>query len=196
MGVREFCHTDLGASQMSAEELDDLALNNGGVVGTLGGTYDVRKNVSQRHGYAFQWIGTRGGGNMGTLILKGTTPYTRQLLLEGRIKDLCKRFGVSKEEAKVITEVRAAYSHEDRVIRAAVETAGCDAWEDYPGEGNGASRWVQVSPLRDSLEGMSIPRVGAVYVIVKALRTGGSNRSFGGGHATTINTPRLVWARQ
>lgn len=76
--------------QMSPSELDRIAINNNGVVGTLtkGGPFRGALPDTPVHGYGFRWVNTRNLPDEGTLILTPKSGQALKCLRSGFVKAL------------------------------------------------------------------------------------------------------------
>jgi hypothetical protein len=122
--MASFYNTDLGLSTSTREDLNRCALERGGVWGAIGYGYAMPGALPRaRHGYTFRWIGRQGMGNSGMLVLKGTTPETRELLHQGVVKELMERFELPYSEADPLAAAvrRTQYGREQAVQEVAVQ---------------------------------------------------------------------------
>lgn len=122
--MSDFYDTDGGFSDATQEELDDIALHNGGIMGSTGFGYAKPKSTTiPNHGYITRVINTQGMGNHGSIVLIGVTPRTRELLRQGEIALNMRTFNIDYvvSEALTVAAVMTKYGHEYGVLKLALE---------------------------------------------------------------------------
>ena len=171
LSSKTFYDTDLGVEDMSEEKLRSIALNRAGEVGSIGYGYARCGDVVNRHGWRFIWIGCKGMGNYGTLVMKPLTPENRELLREGKIRKIMSELGISHAVASVLHDCGKLYRHgyQLKVLKAALDTYENPCWDHYPGMGNGVSSWRDRWSL-DELKELTVPRVDSVHKICLQIR--------------------------
>ena len=167
-------HYHFGAKHMSPEELDWYAVKRAGVLGTMssGSQWDLRQNeIPERHGYRFVWICTGGVGNAGTLVMTGTTPRTRELLRQGKVRYLRRTYGLSFAEAEALVSAQRGlrFAHEDRVLRFVLDNldAYAAAWRAFPTSMQEVKAWRRRWDVPSS--GLSVPRLFTAGTIARRL---------------------------
>jgi hypothetical protein len=156
-------------SRMDDWDLDDVALHQGGVVGSTGVDFAVGGNVTPRHGYEFVWVrGIHDGQNL--LVMRGQIEETRRKLCVGRINQIMRYHGhrVTRQQAKAVASCKGPFIRESAVVKTALESYDNPAWDDYPGLGGGVNHWR--AHVSINLRGLSAPRIQAVYELVLAIR--------------------------
>ena len=163
--------TDLGVEEMSEEELRSIALNRAGEVGSIGYGYARCGHVATRDGWRFIWIGTKGMGNYGSLIMKALTSENKELLREGTVRKIMAELGISHAVASVLHDCGKMYPHgyQIKVLKAALDTYENPCWDSYPGMGNGVNAWRNRWDL-DELEELTVPRIDSVHKICLQIR--------------------------
>lgn len=163
-----------GAKYMAPEELDWHAVRRAGVLGSMtsGSQWDLRENeIPERHGYRFVWICTGGESGAGTLVMTGTTPRTRELIRQGKVRSLQRNYGLSFAEAEALVSAQRGlrFAHEDRVLRFVLDhlRAYAPAWRAFPTSMRDVKawrrRWAVPSP------GLSVPRLFTAGTIARRL---------------------------
>lgn len=161
--------TDLGATNMTVEQLDAIALR-GGKVGEIGYGHATRGKVPDRHGYGFAWIGSRGMGNYGDLVLVARSPRAAEHLRQGKISIWMKDYGLNYQEVDSLYSIARETRHglEPAVLKYCAETRDCwAAWAAAPAmaTNRARARWERDWKMPTSGE-MSIPRWEAVRDIM------------------------------
>jgi hypothetical protein len=165
-----FEKNSFGVENMSQRQLNEIALNKGGVVGSFSYGYDLRDHDLPEaiHGYGCRWIGTQGMGNCGTLVLTAKSAQAAEYLRQGKVKAFMERYDLSYVEADNLYDAtRCSYGLEDDVIRYALENRHNPAWKNFPGVGRGVWNWHYDAKLPET--GLSAPRLEAVDFIVSRL---------------------------
>lgn len=119
--------TDLGFSSMTQAELDRLAVERCGVLGSIGYGYATHDRYSLRDNARFGWrlrvINTRGTGNCGTFVIVPSDGRTRELTRQGWIRLYQERLELSAARANVLSRAARGVgrTHEDDVIAATLD---------------------------------------------------------------------------
>ncbi len=96
----------LSPEERTKDRLDAIADDHGGVIGTLmDGSYGIRGDEWDAHGYRARWVATQGVGNSGSLVLfadKGTPEHKR----------------LSKGQAKRVEQMLAQAGGPEAVLRS------------------------------------------------------------------------------
>lgn len=174
--MSNFYETDKGVSGMTAQELDRIALDRAGVVGSIGYGYAVPGEVGELPGgWTARWVNTQGMGNYGTLVLVPVTDRARAIAREGKIRAF-ERAGLSRSQAVRLYRARARYKFELVGLLADVlnNPGQVRAMLAHPGTygfGSGRSEWLRswgavFGP--DGL-GLSAPREAALAQMVRAV---------------------------
>ena len=167
--------TDKGLSGMSAHELDAIALERGGEVGSIGHGYATRAQVGQlAGGWTAQWIATGGVGNCGTLVLVPQDARTRAIAREGKIRAFLAA-GLTRAQAERLHRAKARYKFELAEVLASVlackgQVRAMLAHPRAYGLGSGRGDWVRAWGAAfgpDGL-GLSAPREAELAVMVAA----------------------------
>jgi hypothetical protein len=165
--MANFVEYTAGVEHMTAAMLDDIALNKGGVVASIGQGYALRGAVPPRHGYGFQWVATHGEGNRGKLVMKGFNAHSAEMLHQGKVIQVRSQTDLSFTEADALIAAANGirYGNELEVLKYATLTryAG-EAWEVYPGVGHGVWDWHSRWDLPETV--LSAPRLSAVRQIL------------------------------
>lgn len=104
--------TTLNTQSMTAAQLDGIALERSGVVGSIAGGTECRGEVGQlAGGWGARWINTQGLINHGTLVLSATDRRTRELSKEGKIREFM-RAGLSRIQAEQLYRADVPYKFE------------------------------------------------------------------------------------
>jgi hypothetical protein len=142
--------TDLGARAMSAQDLDAVAQDRAGAIGSIGYGHACRdhsvEDVELPGGWRARWIDRRGMGNHGTLVLVPTDARTRALLREGKVRAY-QAAGLSRAQAEALHACRASYKMElaPALARVLADPALTGAMVAHPGKcgpGSGRARWL------------------------------------------------------
>lgn len=170
-----FYRTDLNVSKMTEDELNHIALNEGGVVGLIGGGYALpEKEPAPRHGYRFIWINSRGLGNRGTLVIKGTTQVTKEYLRQGAIKKLMQEYNLDYKSADALNTacMGVPRSREQAVLDYVVKTHEYYvAWDYFPWGVTSTKKWLDEWNMPEP--SLTVPRIKAAGRVVKKLRDKG-----------------------
>src|SRR5690606_38645304 len=170
---KTFYETDMGLSRMTAQALDAIALERGGVVGSIGYGYATRGQVGQlAGGWAGNWIATGGMGNCGTLTLVPTDARTRAVAREGKVRAYM-RAGMTRAQAERLHRAKARYKFELEPILASVlackdKTRAMLAHPGSYGPGSGRGDWHRAWGATfgpDGL-GLSAPREAELAAMV------------------------------
>lgn len=168
--MSNFYEVDLGASEATQKDLDEIALFHGGRLGTIGYGYRIRGPLpKERHGYGFLWINTQGMGNHGTVVLTPRSDRAREMLRAGRVLELEKEYNIPHKLALRLEAAQRGvpYSRESRVIKCVLANINSPGWDCYPGSGNGVWRWVNAWCIDPC--GCTAPRLDSVAEIIKRL---------------------------
>lgn len=173
--MTNFYETDKGVSNMTAAELDQIALEKGGVVGSIGYGYAVPGEVGELPGgWSARWVDSRGMGNHGTLILMPVTDRARAIAREGKIRAF-QNAGLSRVQAERLYRARARYKHELAGVLADIldNPAQVRAMLAHPrsyGFGSGRTEWLRSWGAVFGPEGLglSAPREAALAEMVAA----------------------------
>ena len=107
-----FYDTDFGFSTKTKKELDNIALNHNGVLGSTSYSYarpDVDDTV--RHGYRAKTVGTRGMGNCGTVVLLPASREAAEMLHQGHVKSLMDEYQLEYVLADALENARKGLSY-------------------------------------------------------------------------------------
>ena len=142
--MTKFYETD-GVSNMTSQELDEIALEKCGVVDSIGYGYATRGKVGEQNGWSAQWIATGGMGNCGTLVLVPLTPRTRAISREGKIRAFM-RAGLSRVQAERLHHARVQYKFEllnnlAEILHCKGKTLAMLAHPRAYGPGSGRTQW-------------------------------------------------------
>lgn len=169
--MSSFRETDLGASRLSQKELNDIALNKGGVIGGIGYGYATRGQLpTESHGYGFRWINSQGMGNYGTLILVGVSSEAREFLRQGKVARMMRDLNLDYTAADALYSAACGVRRgmEKEVLAYAAQTADCrPAWAHFPGVGKGVGKWLAEWQMPTTK--LSVPRLAAVAEIISHL---------------------------
>ena len=165
-----FIDFDFGISNLTRDELDTIAREKAGVVGSIALGYRLAGELPERlFDYSPRWIATRGLGNHGTLILTPRSRRAADQIRIGRVEALKRDHGIDNGLAVRIEYARRGvqYGRERRVIACLLANLGSPAWQHFPGVGRGVWRWADrwaIDPC-----GCSAPRLEAVAEIHRRL---------------------------
>jgi hypothetical protein len=167
--VAQYYDTDLGASALSKQELDQIALA-GGRIGSIGFGYACAGELpAELHGYGFKWLDTRGMGNHGYLVLTARSQRAAEYLRQGKVGQFMADLGLGYQQADALYSACRGVRHgfEQEVLAYAVETRECrEAWARFPGAGRGVRRWLVEWSMPETA--LSVPRLAAVAEILAA----------------------------
>ena len=141
-----FYETDQGAGEMTAQALDNIALDNGGIIDSIGFGYATRGKIPElQGGWSAQWIATRGMGNCGTLVLVPLTRRTRAISKEGKIRAFM-RAGLSRVQAERLHHAKVQYKFEllnnlAEILHCKGKTLAMLAHPKSYGPGSGRTQW-------------------------------------------------------
>ncbi|MEJ5209365.1 hypothetical protein [Denitratimonas sp. CY0512] len=164
-----------GLGSMSAQELDHIALERGGVVRSIGYGYALTGEVGELPGgWTARWINTQGMGNHGTLVLSPLTARARGVAREGAIRSF-ERAGLTRLQAQRLYRVKARYKHELVGVLADVlvnpgQVLAMLAHPGCYGFGSGRSEWSRAWGAAFGPEGLglSAPREAELAKMVSA----------------------------
>lgn len=166
-----YYETTLGANTLSAAELDRIAVEKAGIIGSHGYSYGTNGAAPLAGGWAAAWIGTRGMGNYGTLVLRPTDRRTSALWREGQIARIMS-FGMSAREAVRVLDARIRHAHETPVLEAVSAMLACDgcvaaarSFDRYDSTRSWCADYADVLP---DMAGLSVPRINAAVAAVLA----------------------------
>ena len=170
-----FYETDKGLSGMTAQELDAIALERGGEVGSIGYGYATRGQIGQlAGGWTAQWIATGGMGNCGTLVLVPQDARTRAIAREGKVRAFM-RAGLTRAQAECLARARVRYKFELAEVLAEVlacegQTRAMLAHPGTYGPGSGRGAWIRAwsAVFGPALLGLSAPREAQLAAMVAA----------------------------
>ena len=170
-----FYETDKGLGRMSAQELDVIALERGGVVGEIGHGYATRGQIGQlAGGWTAQWVATRGTGNCGTLVLVAQDARTRAIAREGKVRAFM-RAGLTRSQAECLQRAKARYKFElagtlASILAFAGQTRAMLAHPRAYGPGSGRGQWLRAWGAAFGPEGLglSAPREAELAAMVAA----------------------------
>jgi len=169
--MSQFYDTTMGAESMTAQQLDTIAVERNGQIGSHGYGYDTNGSAALNGGWATRWIGTQGMGNYGTLVLVPTDARTRAIWRAGKV-DYAMGFGLSRMEADRVLDARIQYAMEPAVLAAVGDMLACDgciaacrSFGRYESTRRWASDYAEVLP---SFAGLSVPRTNAAVAAVLA----------------------------
>jgi hypothetical protein len=172
-----FYDVDADLSAVPVEELDRIAIENGGVVRSIGYGYACRGQVVPSEEWSGRWINRQGMGNHGTLILIPRTTRSRAVWRKGQIR-YYEGFGIPYYYASRMVDIRIPYSHEQGVLDALKEILESpvltSVMRRHPatyGSGSGRSEWRYAygDVLPDSILHLSAPREASLAQIVQRL---------------------------
>lgn len=119
---------DFSVSKISTSRLDDIAVNEAGIVGVLeaGSGYVRKENLPERlsGGWGVKWIATGNRPDAGKLVLYPRNERTRALFCEGQSK-VFMAAGLSQAHASALAASRARFKHE--LIEDLVDVLKSDA---------------------------------------------------------------------
>jgi len=170
-----FYATDKGLGGMSAWDLDAIALERGGEVGSIGYGYATRGQIGQlAGGWTARWIATGGAGNCGTLVLVPQDNRTRAIAREGRVRAYM-RAGLTRVQAERLHHAKARYKVELAGVLASVlacpgQTRAMRAHPGAYGPGSGRSEWLRAwsAVFGAAGLGLSAPREAELATMVGA----------------------------
>lgn len=168
--MKEFYDYDFGISNLTRDELDAIAREKAGVVGSIALGYRLAGEIPERvFDYSPRWIATDGMGNHGTLILAPRSRRAAEQLRIGFVEALKRDHGIDHGLASRIEHARQSvkYGRERRVIDCLLANLDSPAWRHFPGVGRGVWRWADrwaIDPC-----GCSAPRLEAVSEIHRRL---------------------------
>lgn len=187
-----FYETDLGVSSMTAQELDAIALERGGRVGSIGYGFATRGQVGRlAGGWTAGWVGTKGMGNHGTLVLIPTDARTRAVAREGKIRAYM-RAGLTRAQAERLHRAKVRYKSElagvlARVLACKGQTIAMLKHPGTYGPGSGRGDWWRAWGAAFGPEGLglSAPREAELAKMVAACAPPSLSRSISSSTATT-----------
>lgn len=166
-----FYDTTMGAESMTASQLDAIAVERNGLVGSHGFGYATNGSAPLAGGWTSRWIATGGMGNYGDLVLIPTDARTRAIWREGKIR-FAMGFGLSHREAERILDARIRHAGEPAVLAVIgqmLACAGCVAaarsFDRYSSTRAWAADYAAVLP---DFAGLSVPRTNAAVAAVLA----------------------------
>lgn len=173
----QFHDTTLGAEAMTSDQLDSIALERAGVVGSIAYGSSCCGEVGQlAGGWSARWINTQGMGNHGTLVLVATNRRTRALSKEGKIREFMAA-GLARLEAELLYRANAPYKFELVGLLASVlgNKGQVQAMLNHPcsyGASSGRGEWQRAWGGVFGPEGLGIsaPREAALAEMVKAVK--------------------------
>lgn len=129
-------YEDFGVRAMSQDELDDLALTQNSVIGTLTpemGKSRLPMDEVEVGDWKFQWINTRGRHDRGMLILKPTNARTKTIAVQARTQYIKRAWGVSHQEASLLVRAMKGvrYVSEESVLSLVVRSRHDTWWQTY-----------------------------------------------------------------
>lgn len=174
--MTKFYETDKGVSNMTAQELDAIALKRGGIVGSIGYGYAVPGEVGELPGgWSAQWINTQGMGNYGTLVLVPLTARARAIAREGKVRAF-QHAGLSRVQAERLYRANVRYKFELVGLLADLldHPAQVQAMLAHPGSygfGSGRAAWLRSWGAVFGPEGLGLtaPREAALAQMVRAV---------------------------
>jgi len=173
--MNKFYETDKNVGQMTIQELDAIALERNGVVGSIGYGYAARGQIGQLvGGWTARWIATGGMGNCGTLILVPQDARTRATAREGKIRAFV-RAGLTRAQAECLHRAKARYKFELASVLASIlackgQTRAMLAHPGTYGSGSGRGDWTRAWGATFGPEGLglSAPREAELAAMVAA----------------------------
>lgn len=158
---------EINAGNLTIEECDKIALEDGGVVKSTGYSYAIPKGGDINEEYSSKVTNTRGMGNHGKIILVGKTPRSRRMIRLGKIKILEDQ-GISRRVASMC--VVCYYGMEIGVAKLAQEL--CDKWSYLPKRDwfrghNDFDDWCNPSDCN-----LTFPRKQAAFAIAEKINNG------------------------
>jgi hypothetical protein len=103
---------DFGYHGLAPSGLDQIALEQGGVLGTLRDESESRdrdNRLPEKGGWEAVWVGARGQRWM--LVLKPTSPRTRSIMKKGLLS-FWQSLGLSPKDSSTIYDLRCSFKHE------------------------------------------------------------------------------------
>lgn len=173
--MNTFYETDLNLNKITAQELDAIALERGGEVGSIGYGYATRGQIGQlAGGWTAQWIATGGMGNCGTLVLVPQDARTRAIAREGKVRYFM-RAGLSRAQAECLHRAKARYKFELAGTLASVlackgQTRAMLAHPGTYGPDSGRGNWLRAWGAAFGQEGLALsaPREAELAAMVAA----------------------------
>jgi hypothetical protein len=171
-----YYETDMGAGAMTTQQLDRIALEHNGRLGSHGYGYGCNKVISAlAGGWSARWIATRGMGNYGDLVLQPGDRRTRALWREGKVRHAM-GYGLSRCEAERLLNAYIRHALEEQVMAPLGEILADQgmvaAWCRHPGYGPDAGRadwWRAYGNLAPEMaRHLSAPREHALACAVRA----------------------------
>lgn len=167
----QFKPTTLSVSDItSKQDLDNIALLQAGVVGSIGYGAQTHGSIKDAHGYGFRWVNRKGMGNHGMLVLIAKNAEAANNLRLGRVAKIMADHGVSSTTAVALFDAAKGvkYGMEDSVIAYAIATQDrMPSWRFFPGLGKGVWRWMAEFDMPAS--DLSAQRLAAVAEILNNL---------------------------
>ena len=133
---------------MDKEQLDEIALYQGGLVGGVGVSfYSGVPLPGPRFGYELSWIyGTVGG--RAKMVLRSTNEETYKILKEGKVRRWIDKYKLSREDAESLYEAsHVEHGKESRVLECVITTHFFKGWAFYPGLNGNILTWIKANSM-------------------------------------------------
>lgn len=165
--------TDLGVSRMSNMDLENIALNNAGIIGTIDNKYRHPQSIPYRQDWRFLWIATEASGKKRTLILKPRSNIAREITYRGIVNFLTNHCNADYHSSASLATIALAtdYGCEPAVLECVIKTYDNPCWCQYPGQGYGVNYWRLHIECLKPFAYLTVPRLEAVHVLVKQYRS-------------------------
>ncbi len=173
MNGSNYKSTDLGVGLMSDRDLENIALNKAGIIGSIEGKNLHPKTIPYRKDWRFVWTITQSTGKKGTLILKPCSNKAYEISYNGIVKYLEDHFLLRHTLAVSLADEarKTKYGLEPAVLECVIKTHNDPCWRTYPSMGKGVNYWrLDVKCLNDFAH-LTVPRLESVYILVKKYRS-------------------------
>lgn len=181
MSIKMTTIENFGVYDLTASQLDWIAGENGGEIGTLhSGSGKIRdlstENAMLNGGWSCVWVKTYGLSDQGLLILKATDHRTKSILKEGIIPKW-RKYGLTEKQCEQLWTLHVPYKHYIAPLLPSIlsDKTKVEIWAIHPGTcGAGTSRfqWFQKyakTPEMPCYTGVSAPVEAALARAIRFL---------------------------